>query len=291
MPAPKRATYLRKLKISRVDAVHAGANGDARILLHKSADYECPSCTGVDKALANAKPPPGKKCPVCGQVVPQPTSKGASEMPDTDLTELQKALDAAVAAAVEPLQKQLDTYAAEKADFEKAMADAAAAKDPADIDKADLPEPVRKRLEEAEAVAKAAEARVAKMEDDADTARWSGVAKGLDLVAVAKETGGDGVADLAGLLKSINKGAGAAAADYLAQLLQTNQKRMKESELLSEAGAAGTSTGDAEGALEKAAKELMKADTGLSLAQAITKAAEADPALAVAAQEEMLTNA
>lgn len=289
MPERSRATYLRKLKVQRVDVVHAGANPHARILIHKSADYECPGCSGVSKALDNVKPAPGKKCPVCGHVVPMPTSKGASEMPDTDLSELQKALDAAVAAAVEPLQKQLDQYATEKAAFEEAVK---AAADPESVDKADLPEPVRKRLEEAEAVAKAAEARIAKMEDDADTARWTGVAKGLDLVAVAKDINGDGVADLAQLLKDVNKGAGAKAADYLAELLAAGQKKLAESELLAEAGSAGApAAGASEGALEKAAQELMKAETGLTFAQAITKAAEANPALAAAAQEEMLTNA
>lgn len=286
----RKATYLRKLKVQRVDVVHAGANQHARILIHKSADYACPTCEPVEKALENLKPAAGKKCPACGRVMPtaEKTSKGA-EMSDTDLTALKEAIDAAVAAAVDPLQAQIDTFTTEKADFEKAVAEAKA--DPDQIDKAALPEPVRKRLEEAEAVAKAASDRVAKMEDDADSARWTETAKGLDLVAVAKATEGDAVADVAGLLKAVNKGAGAEAADYLASLLRTNQKRMAESKLLAEAGSDSTATGDADGALEKAAAELMKADSSLTLPQAIAKAADAHPDLAVASQNEVWTHA
>lgn len=292
----RQATYLRKLKVKRVDVVHAGANADARILIHKSADYACPTCEPVGKALDNLKPSPGKKCPACGRVMPtaEKTSKGA-EMPDTDLTALQEAIDAAVAAAVDPLQKQLDAHATEKAEFEKAVAETA---DPDEIDKSALPEPVRKRLEEAEAVAKSVSERIAKMEDEQDTARWLAVAKGLSHVAVAKtlpsgvaKADADAVADLADLLKDVNKGAGAEAADYLATLLRTNEKRMAESELLAEAGSDTTARGDADGALEKAAAELMKSDGALTLPQAIAKAAEANPALAAATQTEVWSHA
>lgn len=295
MPERKRATYLQNLVIKRVDVVNRGANEHAKILIHKSADYACPTCEPVEKALDNLKPSPGKKCPACGRVMPtaETTSKGDT-MPDTDrdLFTLKETMDTAiataVAAAVDPLQKQLDAYATEKAEFEKAVA---AQADPDQIDKSALPEPVRKRLEEAETIAKAASERVAKMEDDADTAKWQGVAKGFPHVAIAKATDGDAVADLAGLFKAVNKGAGAEAADYLAALLRTNEKRAAESKLLSEAGSDSTVTGDATDALEKAAADLMKADATLTFPQAIAKAADADPGLAAATQTEVWAHA
>lgn len=209
--------------------------------------------------------------------------KGGDTMSDAEqLAELRKAIDAAVAEATAPLQAELDRYGVEKAAFEEAVK---AAKGD-EINKADLPEAVRKKLEDAERVAKAAEERIAKLEDQRDTERWTSVAKGLDMVAVAKAAGGDAVGELATLLKSVNKAA-PDAVDALVELLTVAQTRASESALLREAGAAAAEgLGDAEAQLEKVASEIRKADGNLTPAQAYREAIKRDPALAARAQKE-----
>lgn len=259
-----RATRLRKLKLTRVDTVTAGANVDrltgegAKILLYKSAE----SAT---------------------------TENGGAHMPteDEQLAQLRKATDAAVAAAVDAavapvktelanLRKQYDT---EKADFEAAVS---AAADPEKIDKSALPEPVRKRLEELEAQAKTDRDAVAKMADERDAARWATVAKGLTHVAVAKQAGGDGPGELAQLLQRIEKDAGAETAERVTEVLAAAEAKVSDSKLLSEVGApaSGGPLSDADTALDQAAAALMQTDPALTKAAAISKAAIANPQLA-----------
>lgn len=288
----RKAFSLRKLEITRCDTVTAGANQDARILLFKAAPgwlkpgQKCPKC-GQTMAKAVAS---GEKCPMCGQTKTAKAAPEGGDMPDTEqLAELRKAIDEAVAEATKPLQEQLDTQATEKNEFEaavKALAEAEVEADPSKIDKAALPEAVRKRLEDLEAGAKADRARVAKMRDAADVARWTGVAKGLDLVAKAAEPGGDAVAELATVLKGIEgSDAPAGTVDRLVDTLTTAQARLSESELFREAGAGGESLGGAEGQLEAAAKALQTKE-GLTSAQAYRKAAESNPDLVRKLKEE-----
>lgn len=278
----KSPTRLRKLRITRVDTVTAGANQHARIMLHKSADHPCDAC-GVAKALTNIKPSSGKKCPVCGRVVPEATAKGDMPMSD-DLTALaaaiEKAAGEAVTAATADLEARLAEITAERDTLTKAQAD------PDEINKADLPEPVRKRLEALEADAAANAERVAKMEDDAAAAQWLDVAKGLDLVAVAKATDGNAVADLAGALKSVAAAVDPATVTTLVDTLKAAQARLSESALFAEAGVATGTPSSAEAQLDALAKGFMEAD-GLSYPVAIDRAATVRPDLAGATQEEI----
>jgi hypothetical protein len=264
------ATRLRKLRLTRVDTVTAGANVDpltgegAKILLYKSAS----SAT---------------------------TENGGAPMPteDEQLAVLAKAIEDAAAtaatAALEPVQAKLDAlqkqYDDERATFDaavKAAQEAEAEADPTKIDKAALPEPVRKRLEALEAQAEVSRQAVEKMADERDTAKWSEVAKGLPRVAVAKALGGNAQADLTALLKRIAKDAGVEVAEQVAEVLGQADEKLEQSHLLGEAGG-GPGEGqlsDADAALEKAAQALMTADPELTHPAAVTKAANADPALA-----------
>lgn len=268
------ATRLRKLRLTRVDTVSAGANVDpltgegAKILLYKSAESAA-------------------------------TTNGGAPMPteDEQLAVLAKAIEdataPAVAAAVDPVKAELDTlrkqYDDEKTAFEsavKAAADAEAEADPEKIDKSSLPEPVRKRLEALEAQALVDRQAVEKMADKAETAKWAEVAKGLPHVAVSKAIGGDAHTDLTLLLKRIAKDSGVEVADQVADMLGQADEKLEQSALLGEAGGqSGEATlSDADAALEKAADKVLAEAIGkgedMTRSQAVTKALNADPALA-----------
>jgi hypothetical protein len=260
------ATKLRKLRITRVDRVWAPANG---------TDTDGPLARIV---LAKARSAPNVDPPETGDTMPEEVTK-------TD------------EAPAEPV-------AAEPAPVEDAPADEPAAEpepapeaddeeidDVAEVDKAALPASVRKALEQAQAVAKAAEARVAKMEDERDAARWLEVAKGLPFVAVAKKVGGNAAEDTAALLHGIAKAAGPQPAGQLVALLESAQERLAQSELLKSKGADGTSNtfGDAEAQLQKAAADIRKAAPGLTAAQAYKQAVDGNPDLAVTATQEVWT--
>lgn len=286
------ATKLRKLRITRVDRVWAPANGDAegplaRIVLAKAREPKAdPNHDHSDLA-------PGERCKGCAWTKPMAksaTDPGGGMPTETEqLEQLRKDMDAAVAAGVAeataPLQAQVDQFTAEKTEFEAAVA---ATTDPDEIDKSALPEPVRKRLEEAEAVAKAAEDAVAKMRDDAEAARWLDVAKGLPFVAISKDVGGDAAAETGALLHSIAKAAGAEPAAQLLGVLEAAQSKLAQSELLKAAGKDGRGpVGGAEERLQKAASDIRKAAPELSDAQAYAQAVAGNPALALEAQKEM----
>jgi hypothetical protein len=267
----RKATRLRKLRLTRVDTVTAGANVDpltgegAKILLYKSAESAATTNGGA----------------------PMPTTE------DEQLAVLAKAVEDATGAAVAEVKTELDElrkqYDDEKTAFEaavKAAADAEALEDPEKIDKAALPEAVRKRLEALEAQDAVNRQAIEKMADRAETAKWADVAKGLPLVAVAKSVGGNAQADLTELLKRIAKDSGAEVAEQVAEVLGQADEKLKQSALLGEAGA-GNGEGqlsDADAALEKAADKLItealaKGET-LSRPAAITKAVNSDPVLA-----------
>lgn len=253
------ATKLRKLRITRVDRVWAPANGTetdgplARIVLAKAR-------SGTD---------PGGNMPT-----------------ETEqLEQLRKDIDQVVAAATEPLQAEVTQLRDEKAAFEAAVE---AAKDPTEIDKSALPEAVRKRLDEAEAIAKAAEERVAKIEDANEAARWLEVAKGLPFVAISKDVGGDAAVETGALLHSIAKAAGEAPAAQLLGVLEAAQSKLAQSDLLKAAGKDGSApAGGAEEQLLAKAADIRKAAPDLSQAVAYAQAVAGNPDLAVKAQEEM----
>lgn len=285
------ATRLRKLRITRVDRVYAPANGTeadgplARIVLAKAwpppkAD---PDHDHSDLAV-------GERCKGCGYVKKPMAKSTGGDMPteQEQLDELRKAIDEAVAAATEPLQAEVTQLQEQKATFDAAVEAAEAAKDPDDIDKSALPEPVRKRLEEAEAKAGAAEAAVAKMRDEGEAARWLEVAKGLPFVAVSKAVGGDAAAETGVLLHSIAKAAGTGPADQLVTVLEAAQAKLAQSELLKSKGVDGPGvTGDADAQLAKAAADIAKAAPNLTHAQAYAQAVAGNPELAFKATQEV----
>lgn len=212
-------------------------------------------------------------------------SEGGSMPTDTELQSLQKAIDDAIAEAVAPLNDKIAEFETQKTEFDAAVA---ANTDPAELEKAQLPESVRKRLEEAEAIAKAAEERVTAIEHAAEAARWYEVAKGLPFVSVAKATGGDAATDTGKLLHSIAKSVGVESAEQMKGLLEAAQSKLAQSELLKAAGQDGSgSPNSADAQLRQVAKDLIAKDPNLSMATAITKAALANPELAMKSQEEL----
>jgi hypothetical protein len=285
------ATKLRKLRITRVDRVWAPANGDqdgplARIVLAKAKTRAAMDHSDHEDMAA------GDTCPECGYTHPNKSATPGGNMPteQEQLAELRKAIDEAVAAAVDPVKAELatvqETYAGEKATFDAAVA---ATVDPDAIDKAKLPDAVRKRLEDAEAVAKAAEARVAKIEDAAEAARWLEVAKGLPFVAVAKAVGGNAAEETGALLHGIAKAAGEESATRLLGVLEAAQAKLAQSELLKSAGkdGSGAAFGAAGAQLEKAAADIRKGDPSITAAQAYAQAVDGNPDLALKATKEV----
>jgi hypothetical protein len=284
------ATKLRKLRITRVDRVWAPANGDAdgplaRIVLAKAKTGPMANSNHDHSDIA-----PGERCTGCGYVQPMEKSDPGGSMPtETEAAEGLQKTDEADAPAPEPVAESTEapepaeTAAPAEADTETTDD----GEDGEDVDKA-LPESVRKRLEHAEAVAKAAEARVAKMEFEAEAKRWHEVAKGLPFVAVAKKVGGDAATDTGALLHSIAKAAGADAAGQLVAVLESAQARLAQSELLKAKGRDGAAspTGSASADLEKAAQEIRKENPALSGAQAYARAVEVNRELALKANEE-----
>lgn len=134
-----------------------------------------------------------------------------------------------------------------------------------------LPEPIRKRIEESEAIAKAAQAEIAKMKDAAETA---------EAITKAREVGFGDPEAVGPLLMRVRKGMTTVAdADALEAMLKSAAAVDKSSGLFRTAGVDQARPAGGESALDAAAAEIQKANSGLTREQAITKALEANPDL------------
>lgn len=292
---------LRKLRITRCDTVVAGANEHARVLIYKAAPPMAD--TGGMRGMTpqqRRRMQELRRRLEAGEItqaafdaemtrmkrMSKSADEGGDTMPDDDqLTELARAIDEAVTQATGPLAEQIQTLTRER---DEALAKAAPA-DGEDVLKG-VPEAVRKRLEDAEAVAKAARERVERMEDEADTARWLDVAKGLDHVARAPEPGGNGVASLAGHLKAVAK-ADPAAAEALVKTLTAANTAIASSELLKATGSASAQLSDTRTELAQAAEAIRKANPTLTAVQAEVQALQANPDLARRVRDEEYAHA
>lgn len=134
-----------------------------------------------------------------------------------------------------------------------------------------LPESIRKRLEESEAVAKAAQAEITKMRDESERAEAIAKAKELKvgdpdvvgplLLRVAK---GMSTVDDAAALTALLKGAGEVA---------------DQSALFKSVGSDAAVDGEPEELLKAKAAEIQKVNTGMTFEQAYVKAMEENPSL------------
>lgn len=250
-PRRRRRRYrLTKLEINRNDLVTAGANQHSQVVLFKSAMPE-----GIPQSAQGA----------------DPDLEGGDTMPETDqLAELAKSVEEAVAKATGPLTDQITALTAERDEL-LAKADAT---DPVEKALAELPEPVRKRLEAAEADAQAAREAIAKMEDERLTERYHAVAQGFAKVARAAAPGGNAVAELGEALKAIAK-LDTDALDAVLRALAAGQERATAADEAAEIGSAGARPeGQATATVMAKANELKAADPTLHTSVAITKAVD-----------------
>lgn len=176
------------------------------------------------------------------------------------LEELQKQFD--------ELQKQFD---AEKLAKEDALKELEALKKTDDVEEADviksLPEDVRKKMEETEAIVKAQAEELAKMK--AEAVHKALVEKCATVEYVGKKE------DLAELLKGLDT----EKADAVFAVFKTANERLKESKLFKEFGSSTTVEQTASDKLEKIAQDIRKAEPTLTREMALTKAYEANPEL------------
>lgn len=254
---------LRKLRITKVDLCKAGANPDADILIYKSMDE------------------PVVTTPITHQEdtsVPQKLTK-------VDLT---KATPEEAKAYAEALEKSLlDT----EAELEKAKKPTPPKpKDPVEPDADDavmksLPEPIRKRLEEAEAIAKAADARATAAEKVAEKATTD-VAKARqesEFVTIQKMVEQDmpkvpgTVAEVAKMLQEAKETLTAPSYVVLEKALKAGSAALAKSEV--EIGSNKPAAGSAIEEINKMADEEVAKGTSKTRPEAITKVAKAHPDL------------
>jgi hypothetical protein len=293
MTMPKRLT---NLTISEISLVDEPANEDARVMIVKAKNAPVIPLGGVypksQVALAVMAAIDG--------LVPEIVEKAAGEFP-ADNTDA--AADAAanfikelvmnfedVTKALEAAEVQIDTLTKRATDAETAAAEAAellkakeaelaeiakANEDPAaaeaEIMKS-LPESIRKRLEDADAVAKAAQEELQKSKDAAEAAEYVAKARALNA----------GDADvIGGLLQRVAKGKTTAEdAATVEAVLKSAAAVTATSDLFKSLGAAGDDKAMEPGeALLAKAKELQAADPKLTDAVAYEKALEQNPAL------------
>lgn len=134
-----------------------------------------------------------------------------------------------------------------------------------------LPESVRKRFEDAEAKAKAAEEAVAKMQDAAEA---------QEAIAKAKELGVGNADEVGPLLLRVRKGKTTEAdAAALETMLKAQAAQSKVSHLFKAMGSTNAVDGDPEALIKAKADEIQKSTKGMTAEQAYAKAVDENPDL------------
>ena len=181
-----------------------------------------------------------------------------------DATEVIKAKEA----EIEELQK---SYAAKAKPKAKAKADEDSETDDEDDVMKSLAEPIRKRLEAFEKRAAEAEATLAKMRDEKDTA---------DAIAKAKSLNFGKAEEIGPLLMRVTKGLTTAAdAELLERLFKAAGEQGKVTHLFKSVGSDVAVDGDPEVLIKAKAGEIQKANNGMTFEQAYAKAMEENPSL------------
>ncbi|CAB4122554.1 hypothetical protein UFOVP36_62 [uncultured Caudovirales phage] len=178
------------------------------------------------------------------------------------------ALEAQVGTAETALTEAQEVIKAKDAEIAALKGDAPVAED--EIMKS-LPESVRKRLEESDAVAKSAMAEIAKMREEAEVKE--AIAKAADLKVGDAEVVGP-------LLMRVRKGTTTPAdAVALETLLKSAGEVSATAALFKSVGSDAGSDGDPEEVLKAKAEEIQKANSGMTYQSAYAKAVDENPKL------------
>ena len=253
---PRRPALLRKLRITRVDRVAAGANPEAEIVLFKRAELDETQTETLEASMLS-----DQENATASETIPS-EEQTMSETITADAPALE--VDERIAA----IEAERDALVAKVADLEAAAQIVAeveetvaevAPLDEEEILKA-LDPSVRERIEKAESERAALVERVAKMEDDAATAEF--IAKAAEFKTVNSD------ADrLGALLKDVAKNCTAESAVTLDEVLKGTAGRLDEAHRLitAELGSvAGLDSTDAGQRIESLAKA-RSAESGVSM--------------------------
>ena len=169
--------------------------------------------------------------------------------------------------ALESLEEDVKKTVEEKIDSLEKRIEELSDKDESDeIDKSELSEKVKKRLEAAEEKAKTAE-EVAKAER-----------KARRKVELRKEASNyKALANVEDLVEILEKADDQDYKESLVKVFDTVKERLEKADLFKEEGDSGDDSGDSE--IMKRAQSLMENDADLTKEQAITKAVERNPEL------------
>lgn len=231
----RKPARLRKLRITRVDRVAAGANPDAHVLLYKRAELDDPTQTASDVIYSDAS---------------EHSADERDPNPEKNMTVDRDTLDAEVLALIESIEAERDAALTKAADLEAAEPTEETAEPTEDEVLKALDPTVRERIEKAETERAELAERVAKMEDEALTASF--VAKAAEFKAVEADASG-----LGSLLKDVAKNCAPESAQALERILKSTTARLDEAHRLitAEIGtASGLDSTDAGQKIEALAK-------------------------------------
>lgn len=273
----RRPAYLRKLHITRVDRVAEPANPESVVSLFKSKEATVPT-TPDPKMVAAAK---AKAAQLRKELnMPEPINRDELDADVLALiTELETKLAEATAAgtptATEPTAPSLDTATeAELADaVEKRFGKTLIAKAAEEPTPAELPDPVRKRLEEVETINKAYADRIVQLETIAKTAEFTAVAEEFSNLG--------GAAELAPVLMDAADNMSADNYKALTSYLKSANALAGESHdlITKERGVAASGDPGVGNEIEQLAKAARTADPTLSESQARTQVLSQRPEL------------
>lgn len=257
------ATNLTEMTIDEISIVDEGANGEARVVLFKSKS--APSGQTEPAGIAGDANAAALAAQLKEHEMDIETLSKALEDAEAKFVALEKRTTDAEA-ALEDANAVIKAKDAEIADLKKE------ATPPSEDDvMKSLPEPLRKRLEEAETKARAADEAVAKMAAEKETA---------EAIAKAREIGVGNPDEIGPMILRVRKGLTTAAdADVIESLLKASVAQGKTSALFKAFGTTEATDGEPEDVLKAKAEEIAKANPGMTPEQAYAKAVDANPAL------------
>lgn len=280
---------LKNLLIDRVDLVGKGDNPEAHITLFKNSDnpeggesieeivkrFE----KRLEEALSKTK----------GVEEMFDIKKFKEELPEDQRKGLEKYLETLESAEIKKLNKQLEEKDSAIADMTETVAELKKAAEENDSNGTtedvikELPEDVRKMVEDSVAKAKAAEERIQKLEDDSLNKEYIEKASVFEALPVNAQ-------DIGPVFKRV---AQVSKEDYdkLEALLKAADEQLVQNNiLLKEVGAGGANSVEqpAWEKVEAAAKELVAADSTMTQEQAIAKVLQDNPDLYAEYQKESM---
>lgn len=278
---------LKNMKVREISIVDDGDNPHADVLIFKRRDAEGEPTAVLKAKFETVSVLAGTVMELAAGIAGEEGVEKARTIlggMNMDLEQLNERLGEietnleTVTKARDDLQSQLDAANARLSEVEKERDDAVAkAKPSADEDEIlkSLPEPVRKRLEDAERVAREATEAVEKAASEREQGEYVSKARALKVVDA------DGVG---GLMYRIAKGKTSAedAAKFEAILKQAgtiNDKGEKLFEAIGKSQGGDAEDGEAQSELDEAITNIQKAKPSLTREQAYAEALDANPGL------------